>query len=82
MTILIFMLAAVMGTFFLKRYSGISPTETKKELLVFFSIFLAIITIFTIDLISHFTPYRLLMIVLISLLSFADYHRRFRKTTD
>ncbi len=79
MTVLIFMLAAVMGTFFLKRYPGMRHRETKTELLIFFCIFLGILTVFAIDLISHFTLYRLLMIVLISLLSFADYRRRFRK---
>ena len=75
----IILIAILAGIIFYYRNKRTEYTESKNEWLIFFLLFLALITGYSIDLINHFTYIRFFILVLIFTLGVIHYYKRFRK---
>jgi hypothetical membrane protein len=64
----------LVGIYFRKKY-----IHTRTGLLIFFLLFLALIIIFTVNLINHFTYIKLSIIVLLAIFGSMDYYKRFKR---
>jgi hypothetical protein len=75
----IFMAIAMIVIFFLGRRTRKKYIESKRGLMIFFFLFLSLITAFTIDLINNFTYTKLLIIAFIFVSGVIDYYKRAMK---
>lgn len=75
----IILIAALAGIIFYYRNKRTEYIESKKEWLIFFLLFLTIITAYSIDLVNHFTYIRLSILALIFSLGVIHYYKRFKK---
>ncbi len=75
----IIMILALTGIVFYRKNKVTGYTESTKEWLIFFLIFLIIMTAYSIDLVNHFTYTRFSMLALIFVLGITNYYTRFKK---
>ena len=75
----IILMVALAGIIFYYRNKRTDYIESKREWLIFFVLFLGIITAFSFDLINHFNYARLSILALIFILGGINYYQRFKK---